>query len=164
MLSSQPKIASVCSPLPATVIVRSNMCSGRASFSFRRSVCRSPKSLAEPESAALPFGAGSGATARLRTFKRSNDPKFAEKVEDVVGLYMDPPAHAVVVSIDEKRQIQALDRTQASPPLKPRMCGTTINDYKRNGSTTLFAARNIIDGTVIGRCMTSIGIRSSSDF
>jgi hypothetical protein len=162
------------------------MCSGRASFSFRRSVCRSPKSLAEPESAALPFGAGSGATARktrkpgraplstgvvakvlaltcseppgetthwtgramakavgislravqrlweanrlqphrLRTFKRSNDPKFAEKAEDVVGLYMDPPAHAVVVSIDEKSQIQALDRTQPGLPLKPGKCGT----------------------------------------
>ena len=90
---------------------------------------------------------------RLRTFKRSSDPKFAEKVEDVVGLYMDPPAHAVVVSIDEKSQIQALDRTQPGLPLKPGKCGTMTHDYKRNGTTTLFAALNILDGTVIGRCM-----------
>ena len=90
---------------------------------------------------------------RLRTFKRSNDPKFAEKVEDVVGLYMDPPAHAVVVSIDEKSQIQALDRTQPGLPLKPGKCGTMTHDYKRNGTTTLFAALNVLDGTVVGRCM-----------
>ena len=90
---------------------------------------------------------------RIRTFKRSNDPNFAEKVEDVVGLYMDPPAHAVVVSIDEKSQIQALDRTQPGLPLKPGKCGTMTHDYKRNGVTTLFAALNILDGTVIGRCM-----------
>jgi len=90
---------------------------------------------------------------RIRTFKRSNDPNFAAKVEDVVGLYMDPPAHAVVVSIDEKSQIQALDRTQPGLPLKPGKCGTMTHDYKRNGVTTLFAALNILDGTVIGRCM-----------
>jgi hypothetical protein len=90
---------------------------------------------------------------RIRAFKRSNDPEFAEKVEDVVGLYMDPPKHAVVVSIDEKSQIQALDRTQPGLPLKPGKCGTMTHDYKRNGTTTLFAALNILDGTVIGRCM-----------
>ncbi len=90
---------------------------------------------------------------RIRTFKRSSDPRFAEKVEDVVGLYMAPPAHAVVVSIDEKSQIQALDRTQPGLPLKPGKCGTMTHDYKRNGATTLFAALNILDGTVIGRCM-----------
>jgi transposase len=90
---------------------------------------------------------------RLRTFKRSNDPAFAEKVEDIVGLYMNPPAHAVVVSIDEKSQIQALDRTQPGLPLKPGKCGTMTHDYKRNGTTTLFAALNTLDGTVIGRCM-----------
>ena len=90
---------------------------------------------------------------RLRTFKRSNDPEFAEKVEDVVGLYMNPPAHAVVVSIDEKSQIQALDRTQPGLPLKPGKCGTMTHDYKRNGTTTLFAALNVLDGTVVGRCM-----------
>ena len=90
---------------------------------------------------------------RLRTFKRSNDPKFADKVEDIVGLYMDPPAHAVVVSIDEKSQIQTLDRTQPGLPLKPGKCGTMTHDYKRNGTTTLFAALNILDGTVVGRCM-----------
>jgi transposase len=90
---------------------------------------------------------------RLRTFKKSNDPAFAAKVEDVVGLYMNPPAHAVVVSIDEKSQIQALDRTQPGLPLKPGKCGTMTHDYKRHGTTTLFAALNILDGTVIGRCM-----------
>ena len=90
---------------------------------------------------------------RLRTFKKSNDPAFAEKVEDVVGLYMNPPAHAVVVSIDEKSQIQALDRTQPGLPMKPGKCGTMTHDYKRNGTTTLFAALNVLDGTVIGRCM-----------
>jgi transposase len=90
---------------------------------------------------------------RLRTFKRSNDPKFAEKVEDVVGLSMDPPAHAVVLSIDDKSQIQALDRTQPGLPLKPGKCGTMTHDYKRNGTTTLFAALNVLDGTVVGSCM-----------
>lgn len=90
---------------------------------------------------------------RLRTFKRSSDPAFAEKVEDVVGLYMDPPCHAVVLSIDEKSQIQALDRTQPGLPLKQGKCGTMTHDYKRNGTTTLFAALNTLDGTVIGRCM-----------
>jgi transposase len=90
---------------------------------------------------------------RLRTFKKSNDPAFAEKVEDVVGLYMEPPCHAVVLSIDEKSQIQALDRTQPGLPLKPGKCATMTHDYKRNGVTTLFAALNILDGTVLGRCM-----------
>lgn len=90
---------------------------------------------------------------RLRTFKKSNDPAFAEKVEDVVGLYMSPPAHAIVVSIDEKSQIQALDRTQPGLPLKPGKCATMTHDYKRNGTTTLLAALNVLDGTVLGRCM-----------
>jgi transposase len=90
---------------------------------------------------------------RLRTFKRSTDPAFAAKVEDIVGLYMNPPCHAVVLSIDEKSQIQALDRTQPGLPLKPGRCGTMTHDYKRNGTTTLFAALNTLDGTVVGRCM-----------
>jgi hypothetical protein len=90
---------------------------------------------------------------RIRTFKKSNDPAFAAKVEDIVGLYMNPPKHAIVVSIDEKSQIQALDRTQPGLPLKPGRCGTRTHDYKRNGTTTLFAALNILDGTVVGRCM-----------
>jgi transposase len=90
---------------------------------------------------------------RIRTFKKSNDPAFAEKVEDIVGLYMNPPAHAVVLSIDEKSQIQALDRTQPGLPLKPGKCGTMTHDYKRHGTTTLFAALDILDGTVLGRCM-----------
>ena len=86
---------------------------------------------------------------RIRTFKRSNDPAFAAQVEDVVGLDMDPPSHAVVLSIDEKSQIQALDRTQPGLPMKPGKCGTMTHDYKRNGVTTLFAALNILTGTVI---------------
>jgi len=90
---------------------------------------------------------------RVRTFKRSSDPEFATKLVDVVGLYVDPPAHAVVLSIDEKSQIQALDRTQPGLPIKPGRCGTMTHDYKRHGTTTLFAALNVLDGTVIGRCM-----------
>jgi transposase len=90
---------------------------------------------------------------RIRTFKLSNDPNFAEKLKDVVGLYVDPPAHAVVLSVDEKSQIQALDRTQPGLPMKPGRAGTMTHDYKRHGTTTLFAALNILDGTVIGRNM-----------
>ena len=90
---------------------------------------------------------------RIRTFKLSNDKQFAEKLRDVVGLYVDPPAHAVVLSFDEKSQIQALDRTQPGLPLKKGRCGTMTHDYKRNGTTTLFAALNVLDGSVIGQCM-----------
>jgi transposase len=82
---------------------------------------------------------------RLRTFKRSHDPEFAAKLEDIVGLYVDPPAHSLVLSIDEKSQIQALDRTQPGLPIKPGKAGTMTHDYIRNGITTLFA--------VLGRCM-----------
>ena len=90
---------------------------------------------------------------RVRAFKLSNDPKFAEKLKEVVGLYVDPPAHAVVLSIDEKSQIQALDRTQPGLPMKKGRCATMTHDYKRNGTTTLFAALDILEGKVIGRCM-----------
>ena len=90
---------------------------------------------------------------RTRLFKLSNDPQFAAKLRDIVGLYVDPPAHAVVLSIDEKSQIQALDRTQPGLPMKQGRCGTMTHDYIRNGTTTLFAALNILDGKVIGRCM-----------
>ena len=89
----------------------------------------------------------------VRTFKVSNDLKFVEKLEDVVGLYMNPPEHALVLSVDEKSQIQALDRTQPGLPLKKGRCGTMTHDYKRNGTTTLFAALNTLDGTVISTCM-----------
>lgn len=82
---------------------------------------------------------------RIRTFKLSNDPKFAEKLKDVVGLYVDPPAHAVVLSVDEKSQIQALDRTQPGLPMKQGRAGTMTHDYKRHGTTTLFAALNILE-------------------
>jgi transposase len=90
---------------------------------------------------------------RVRQFKLSNDPAFAAKLKDVVGLYVDPPAHAVVLSVDEKSQIQALDRTQPGLPMKKGRAGTMTHDYKRNGTTTLFAALNVLDGTVIGRNM-----------
>src|SRR5918994_2423196 len=90
---------------------------------------------------------------RIRTFKRSTDPEFAAKLEDIVGLYIEPPKHAIVLSVDEKSQIQALDRTQPGLPLKPGKAGTMTHDYKRNGITTLFAALNVLDGTVLGRCM-----------
>jgi transposase len=90
---------------------------------------------------------------RVRQFKLSNDPKFIDKLRDVVGLYVDPPAHAIVLSVDEKSQIQALDRTQPGLPMKKGRAGTMTHDYKRHGTTTLFAALNVLDGTVIGRNM-----------
>jgi transposase len=90
---------------------------------------------------------------RWRRFKLSNDPAFVEKLHDIVGLYVAPPAHAVVLSIDEKSQIQALDRTQPGLPLKKGRGATMTHDYKRNGTTTLFAALNLLDGTVIGQNM-----------
>ena len=80
-------------------------------------------------------------------------PAFVDKLRDVVGLYVDPPAHAIVLSVDEKSQIQALDRTQPGLPLKKGRAGTMTHDYKRHGTTTLFAAMNVLDGTVIGRNM-----------
>src|SRR5260221_13598222 len=90
---------------------------------------------------------------RMRQFKLSNDPHFAAKLRDVVGLYVDPPAHAIVLSVDEKSPIQALDRTQPGLPLKPGRCGTMTHDYKRHGTTTLFAALDVLEGKIIGRCM-----------
>lgn len=90
---------------------------------------------------------------RWRQFKLSNDPAFVEKMTDIVGLYVTPPAHAVVLSVDEKSQIQALDRTQPGLPLKKGRGATMTHDYKRNGTTTLFAALNVLDGTVIGQNM-----------
>jgi transposase len=90
---------------------------------------------------------------RVRTFKVSKDPAFVAKLRDIVGLYLDPPAHAVVLSVDEKPQIQALDRTQPGLPVKPDRCATMTHDYERHGTTTLFAALNVLDGRVIGRCM-----------
>lgn len=88
-----------------------------------------------------------------RTFKLSRDPKFLEKLTDVVGLYLNPPQQAVVLCVDEKSQIQALDRTQPGLPLKKGRCGTWTHDYKRNGTTTLFAALSLLDGKVIGQCV-----------
>jgi transposase len=90
---------------------------------------------------------------RIRTFKLSKDPEFAAKLRDIVGLYVDPPAHSLVLSVDEKSQIQALDRTQPGLPMKKGKAGTMTFDYKRNGTTTLFAAFDVLEGTVIGRCM-----------
>ena len=90
---------------------------------------------------------------QVRTFKLSKDPRFAAKLRDIVGLYVNPPAHAVVLSVDEKSQIQALDRTQPGLPMKKGRCGTMTHDYERHGTTTLFAALNVLDGRVVGRCM-----------
>ena len=90
---------------------------------------------------------------QVKGFKVSNDPRFAEKLHDVVGLYLDPPEKAVVFSVDEKSQIQALDRSQPGLPIKPGKCGTMTHDYKRNGTTTLFAALDVHSGKVIGECM-----------
>jgi transposase len=90
---------------------------------------------------------------QVRTFKLSKDPRFAAKLRDIVGLYVNPPAHAVVLSVDEKPQIQALDRTQPGLPMKKGRCGTMTHDYERHGTTTLFAALNVLDGRVVGRCM-----------
>jgi transposase len=89
----------------------------------------------------------------VRTFKVSNDPRFVEKLTDVVGLYLNPPERALVLSADEKSQIQALDRTQKSLPLYPGRCGTLTHDYKRNGTTTLFAALELLEGRLITACM-----------
>jgi transposase len=88
----------------------------------------------------------------VRGFKVSRDPKFVEKLEDIVGLYMSPPEHALVLCCDEKSQVQALDRTQPGLPLKKGRAATMTHDYKRNGTTTLFAALNVLDGQVIGQC------------
>lgn len=87
-----------------------------------------------------------------RGFKVSRDPEFAAKLEDIVGLYMSPPEHALVLCCDEKSQVQALDRTQPGLPMKPGRAQTMTHDYKRNGTTTLFAALNVLDGQVIGQC------------
>ncbi len=88
----------------------------------------------------------------IRSFKLSKDPKFEEKLVDVVGLYLDPPEKALVLCVDEKSQIQALDRTQPGLPMKKGRCGTMTHDYKRHGTTTLFAALDVLSGKVIGSC------------
>src|SRR5437660_5964868 len=90
---------------------------------------------------------------RIKTFKLSNDRRFEEKLVDVVGLYLNPPEKAIVLSMDEKSQIQALDRTQPSLTIKPGRAGTMTHDYKRNGTTTLFAALDVLSGAVIGQCL-----------
>ena len=89
---------------------------------------------------------------RVETFKLSRDPRFLEKMTDVIGLYLNPPEKAIVLCVDEKSQIQALDRTQPGLPIKKGRCGTMTHDYKRNGTTTLFAALEILEGKVIGQC------------
>jgi transposase/transcriptional regulator with XRE-family HTH domain len=89
---------------------------------------------------------------RVKRFKLSRDPRFLEKLTDVVGLYLNPPQQAMVICVDEKSQIQALDRTQPGLPLKKGRCGTMTHDYKRHGTTTLFAALEVLEGRVIGQC------------
>ena len=88
----------------------------------------------------------------VRTFKLSNDKHFVEKLRDVIGLYLNPPEHALVFCVDEKSQIQALDRSQPGLPMKKGRAGTMTHDYKRHGTTTLFPALNVLEGTVIGKC------------
>src|SRR6202140_2896470 len=90
---------------------------------------------------------------RSDTFKLSTDPQLIEKVRDIVGLYLNPPERALVLCADEKSQIQALDRTQKSLPMYPGRCGTLTHDYKRNGTTSLFAAIDMLEGKIIGTCM-----------
>lgn len=90
---------------------------------------------------------------RTRTFKLSRDKQFVEKLTDVVGLYLNPPDKALILCVDEKSQIQALNRTQPGLPMKKGRYGTLTHDYKRNGTTTLFAALNVLEGKVIGECM-----------
>ena len=100
------------------------------------------------------FGLRAGLKPHLvTTFKLSNDPRFEEKLVDVVGLYLNPPEKALVLCMDEKSQIQALDRTQPSLPMKKGRAGTMTHDYKRNGTTTLFAALERADRGVIGQCL-----------
>jgi transposase len=89
---------------------------------------------------------------RVKTFKLSRDPDFLKKLTDVVGLYLNPPEQAIVLCVDEKSQIQALDRTQPGLPMKPGRCGTMTHDYKRNGTATLFAALELVRGKVVGQC------------
>jgi len=89
---------------------------------------------------------------RVKTFKLSKDKRFAEKLTDVVGVYLNPPDKAVVLCVDEKTQVQALDRTQPGLPMKKGRCGTMTHDYKRNGTTCLFAAMNVLEGKVLGSC------------
>ena len=90
---------------------------------------------------------------RIRTFKVSRDPQFLEKLTDVVGLYMNPPDQALVLCLDEKSQIQALDRTQPGLPMKPGKAGTMTHDYKRHGTVSLYAALNVLEGSVVGQCL-----------
>ena len=127
------------------------------------------RTLAEPPgetthwtSSAMAAAPGSGIARRRSARPRLQAPAavdklsrdgFAVKLRDVVGLYVDPPAHAVVLSVDEKSQIQALDRTQPGLPMKKGRAGTMTHDYIRNGTTTLFAALNVLDGSVVGQCM-----------
>lgn len=92
---------------------------------------------------------------RVERFKVSRDPRFVEKLEDIVGLYLSPPEHALVLCCDEKSQVQALDRTQPGLPLKPGRAATLTHDYKRHGTTTLFAALNVLDGQVIAQCQAA---------
>jgi hypothetical protein len=115
---------------------------------------RWPSGRARPAWSSTAFGKQHGLQPhRVETFKVSKDRQPAEKVRDVVGLYLDPPDRALVLSVDEKTSIQALDRTQPGLPIKKGRCATKTHDYKRNGTTTLYAALNVLDGKVIGHCV-----------
>ena len=141
-------------PLPAASVDRVVALSNQAHAATHWTAAAMAAAVGISPSSVRRIWAGQGLQPhRVRTFKLSNDPKFADKLKDVVGLYIDPPAHAVVLSIDEKSQIQALDRTQPGLPMKKGRCATMTHDYKRNGTTTLFAALDVLEGKVIGRCM-----------
>ena len=105
---------------------------------------RWPKAQGVSPAVSSAFGREPASSRISSTFKLSNDPKFVEKLYDVVGLYLNPPEDAIVLCVDEKSQIQALDRTQPGLPMKKGRCGTMTHDYKRNGTTTLFAALNML--------------------
>jgi hypothetical protein len=116
----------------------------------------------EPGDGAAHLGRARPQAPPHEVVQASNDPRFTEKLTDVVGLYLNPPEKALVLCVDEKSQIQALDRTQASLPMKNGRAGTMTHDYKRNGTTTLFAALNTLDGKVIGQCLPRTATKSSS--
>jgi transposase len=135
----------------ATVIVAKSWRGLTGSRTWRASTAAAMRNV--PETVQRIWSARGLQPHRVETFKLSNDKRFEEKLVDVVGLYLDPPDQAVVLCMDEKSQIQALDRTQPTLPLKPGRAGTMTHDFRRNGTATLFAALDVLTGKVIGQCL-----------
>jgi len=147
------RIAPLDPKLVATVVEKTTRETPKGATNW--SAARLAKEVGISESSVLRIWRSNGLKPhQVRTFKVSRDPNFAEKLEDVVGLYLAPPEHALVFCVDEKSQIQALDRTQPGLPIKRGRAGTMTHDYKRHGTTTLFAALSIADGQVIGTCQS----------